>query len=81
MAVQIGRAFIRERRAALEILVSASHRADPARSMAAEVLRSQSMAVQIEIPAMGKVDAMRLHAASLGQSWVRGLRKASTLYG
>jgi hypothetical protein len=30
--------------------------------------------------AMGKVDAMRLHAASLGQSWVRGLRNAERLY-
>ena len=30
--------------------------------------------------AMGKVDAMRLHAASLGQSWVRGVRNAERLY-
>jgi hypothetical protein len=30
--------------------------------------------------AMGKVDAMRLHAASLGQSWVRGVRNAEKLY-
>jgi hypothetical protein len=30
--------------------------------------------------AMGKVDAMRLHAASLGQSWIRGVRAAERLY-
>jgi hypothetical protein len=30
--------------------------------------------------AMGKVDAMRLHAASLGQRWIRGLRNAERLY-
>jgi hypothetical protein len=29
---------------------------------------------------MGKVDAMRLHAASFGQSWVRGVRSAGKLY-
>ncbi|HEY6645019.1 hypothetical protein [Povalibacter sp.] len=31
--------------------------------------------------AMGKLDHMRLHANTLGQSWVRGLRSASKLYG
>jgi REP element-mobilizing transposase RayT len=30
--------------------------------------------------AMGKVDAMRLHAASLGQSWIRGVRSSKQLY-
>jgi hypothetical protein len=30
--------------------------------------------------AMGKLDHMRLHAKTLGQSWVRGLRSASKLY-
>jgi len=30
--------------------------------------------------AMGKLDHMRLHANTLGQSWVRGLRRASKLY-
>ena len=30
--------------------------------------------------AMGKVDAMRLHAASLGQSWIRGVRASERLY-
>ncbi len=30
--------------------------------------------------AMGKVDAMRLHAASLGQSWIRGVRSSERLY-
>lgn len=30
--------------------------------------------------AMGRLDAMRLHAATLGQSWVRGLRNAERLY-
>jgi hypothetical protein len=31
--------------------------------------------------AMGKVNHMRLHANTLGQSWVRGLRSSSKLYG
>ena len=31
--------------------------------------------------AMGKLDVMRLHAATLGQSWVRGMRTAQRLYG
>ncbi len=30
--------------------------------------------------AMGKVDVMRLHAASLGQSWIRGVRASERLY-
>jgi REP element-mobilizing transposase RayT len=30
--------------------------------------------------AMGRLDHMRLHANTLGQSWVRGLRSASKLY-
>jgi REP element-mobilizing transposase RayT len=30
--------------------------------------------------AMGKLDAMRLHAATLGQSWVRGVRTAQRIY-
>ena len=30
--------------------------------------------------AMGKLDHLRLHAQTLGQSWVRGLRKAERLY-
>jgi REP element-mobilizing transposase RayT len=30
--------------------------------------------------AMGKVDAMRLHAASLNQAWIRGVRSARHLY-
>lgn len=30
--------------------------------------------------AMGKVDALRLHAASLGQSWIRGIHRAEQLY-
>lgn len=30
--------------------------------------------------AMGRVDTMRLHAATLGQSWVRGLRSAQRVY-
>ena len=30
--------------------------------------------------AMGKLDAMRLHAATLGQSWVRGVRRADRIY-
>ena len=30
--------------------------------------------------AMGKLDHMRLHARTLGQSWVRGLRSSSKLY-
>lgn len=30
--------------------------------------------------AMGKVDVMRLHAASLGQSWIRGVRSSKRLY-
>lgn len=30
--------------------------------------------------AMGRLDAMRLHAATLGQSWVRGVRYAERLY-
>jgi REP element-mobilizing transposase RayT len=30
--------------------------------------------------AMGKLDHMRLHANTLGQAWVRGLRNASKLY-
>lgn len=30
--------------------------------------------------AMGRLDAMRLHAATLGQSWIRGLRNAERLY-
>jgi REP element-mobilizing transposase RayT len=30
--------------------------------------------------AMGKLDHLRLHAATLGQSWVRGLRAAQRLY-
>jgi REP element-mobilizing transposase RayT len=31
--------------------------------------------------AMGKLNHLRLHAATLGQSWVRGLRQAERLYG
>jgi REP element-mobilizing transposase RayT len=31
--------------------------------------------------AMGKLNHMRLHANTLGQSWVRGLRRSSKLYG
>jgi hypothetical protein len=30
--------------------------------------------------AMGKLNHLRLHAATLGQSWVRGLRVAEKLY-
>lgn len=30
--------------------------------------------------AMGRLDAMRLHAATLGQVWIRGLRNAQRLY-
>jgi REP element-mobilizing transposase RayT len=30
--------------------------------------------------AMGKLDAMRLHAATLGQAWVRGVKYAERLY-
>lgn len=30
--------------------------------------------------AMGRLDAMRLHAATLGQSWVRGVRSAERVY-
>jgi hypothetical protein len=30
--------------------------------------------------AMGKLDRLRLHAKTLGQSWVRGLREAEKLY-
>ena len=30
--------------------------------------------------AMGKVDVMRLHAATLGQSWIRGVRSSERLY-
>ncbi len=30
--------------------------------------------------AMGRLDAMRLHAATLGQSWVRGVRNAERIY-
>jgi REP element-mobilizing transposase RayT len=30
--------------------------------------------------AMGRLDLMRLHAATLGQSWVRGLKRAERMY-
>lgn len=30
--------------------------------------------------AMGKLNAMRLHAATLGQSWIRGVRRAERIY-
>jgi hypothetical protein len=30
--------------------------------------------------AMGKLDHLRLHAKTLGHSWVRGLRQAQRLY-
>jgi len=30
--------------------------------------------------AMGRLNAMRIHAATLGQSWVRGVRKAERIY-
>jgi REP element-mobilizing transposase RayT len=30
--------------------------------------------------AMGKLDVMRLHAATLGQSWVKGVRRAECIY-
>ena len=30
--------------------------------------------------AMGRLGAMRLHAATLGQSWVRGVREAERIY-
>jgi REP element-mobilizing transposase RayT len=30
--------------------------------------------------AMGRLDTMRLHAATLGQSWIRGVRKAERIY-
>jgi REP element-mobilizing transposase RayT len=30
--------------------------------------------------AMGRLDAMRLHAVTLGQSWVRGVRKAEQIF-
>jgi hypothetical protein len=30
--------------------------------------------------AMGRLDAMRLHAATLGQSWVHGVRNAERIY-
>lgn len=30
--------------------------------------------------AMGRLDALRLHAVTLGQAWVRGLRRAETFY-
>jgi len=30
--------------------------------------------------AMGRLDHLRLHAKTLGQSWVRGLRQAERLY-
>jgi hypothetical protein len=31
--------------------------------------------------ALGQLDHMRLHARSLGQSWIRGLRQADRLFG
>jgi hypothetical protein len=31
--------------------------------------------------ALGRLDHMRLHARSLGQSWIRGLRQADRLFG
>ncbi len=31
--------------------------------------------------ALGRLDAMRLHAATLGQQWIRGWREAQSLYG
>lgn len=31
--------------------------------------------------AMGKLDHLRLHASTLGQSWVRGLANAQRIYG
>ena len=30
--------------------------------------------------AMGRINHLRLHAATLGQSWVRGLRQAERIY-
>jgi hypothetical protein len=30
--------------------------------------------------AMGKLDAMRLHAATLGQAWARGVRQSERIY-
>ncbi|HEU4602061.1 MAG TPA: hypothetical protein VFS24_08840, partial [Steroidobacteraceae bacterium] len=30
--------------------------------------------------AMGKLDVMRLHAATLGQAWVRGLNRSERMY-
>jgi hypothetical protein len=30
--------------------------------------------------AMGRLDALRLHAKTLGQSWVQGLRQAERMY-
>ena len=30
--------------------------------------------------ALGRLDLLRLHAQTLGQSWVRGLRRAERLY-
>jgi hypothetical protein len=30
--------------------------------------------------AMGRLDTMRLHAATLGQSWARGMRKAERIF-
>jgi hypothetical protein len=30
--------------------------------------------------AMGRLDAMRIHAATLGRSWVRGVRKPKRIY-
>jgi hypothetical protein len=31
--------------------------------------------------ALGRLDALRLHAATLGQQWIRNLREAQRLYG
>jgi hypothetical protein len=31
--------------------------------------------------AMGQLDTLRLHAKTLGQSWVRGLKHSETLFG
>jgi hypothetical protein len=31
--------------------------------------------------ALGRLDHLRLHAKTLGQSWVRGLQRAERMYG
>jgi hypothetical protein len=45
-----------------------------------EMMAVHILVIHMLVRILGRLDAMRLHAATLGQSWVRGVRNAERIY-